>query len=65
MNRSAGKSRTKGESPELTALRRAARQALELARRTGTPCHVMEKGKIIDIASPKRRGPARRMQKRT
>ena len=39
------------ESPlGLAALRRAAKDALDLARRTGTPCYVMENGKIVDIA---------------
>jgi len=32
------------------ALKRAARRALETARRTGTPCYVMKDGKIVDIA---------------
>lgn len=37
---------------ELSALRRAAREALELARRTKTPCHVLQDGKVVDIAAP-------------
>lgn len=32
----------------LTALRRAAKEALELARRTNTPCWVMVDGQIVD-----------------
>lgn len=35
---------------ELRALKRAAKNALELARQTGTPCYVMEGNKIVDIA---------------
>jgi hypothetical protein len=34
----------------MAALKRAAKQALALARRTGTPCWVMRDGKLIDIA---------------
>jgi hypothetical protein len=32
------------------ALTRAAKQALALARRTGTPCWVMRDGKLVDLA---------------
>lgn len=32
------------------ALRRAAKSALALARRTKTPCYVMIDGQIVDIA---------------
>ena len=32
------------------ALRRAAKSALLLARQTGTPCYVVKKGKIVDLA---------------
>ena len=32
------------------ALKRAAKAALELARRTNTPCWVMKDGKLIDLA---------------
>lgn len=35
----------------LPALRRAARDALQLAIQTGTPCYVMRAGKIVDIAA--------------
>lgn len=35
---------------ELRALKRAAKNALALARQTGTPCYVMEGDKIVDIA---------------
>lgn len=34
----------------LAALKRAAKNALALARQTGTPCYVMEGNKIVDIA---------------
>ena len=33
----------------IKALRRAARQALELGLRTGTPVYVMQDGKIVDL----------------
>ncbi len=36
------------------ALKRAAKQALALARRTGTPCWVMRDGKLVDIARRRR-----------
>ena len=43
--------------PVLRALERAAKNALELARRTGTACYVLEGGKIVDIAKrPQRNG---------
>jgi hypothetical protein len=38
------------EPPALIALRRAAKKAVELARRMGTPAYVLENGKIVDIA---------------
>jgi hypothetical protein len=34
----------------LKALRRAAKNAVELARLTGTPAYVLENGRIVDIA---------------
>jgi hypothetical protein len=34
----------------LKALRRAAKNAISLARSTGTPAYVMENGRIVDIA---------------
>jgi len=37
-------------SGALAALRRAARKAVELARRTGTPAYVVENGRIVDLA---------------
>ena len=36
-------------SIELKALRRAAAEALDLARRSGTPCYVLENGKLVDL----------------
>ena len=36
------------------ALRRAARRALELGMRTGTPVYVLQNGKIINLARQKR-----------
>ncbi len=35
------------------ALRRAARQALDLGRRTGTPVYVLQKGQIVDLVNGK------------
>jgi len=40
------------------ALRRAARRALEIALKTGTPCYVIKRGKIVDLTKEKR--PVRR-----
>ena len=34
----------------MRALKRAGKNALALARQTGTPCYVMEGSKIVDIA---------------
>lgn len=36
------------------ALRRAARRALELGLRTGTPVYVLQDGKIIDLTKQRR-----------
>lgn len=36
------------------ALRRAAKSALTLARRTKTPCYVVQEGQIVDIAKRKK-----------
>jgi len=38
----------------MAALKRAAKQALALARRTGTPCWVMRDGKLVDLAKRRR-----------
>lgn len=35
------------------ALRRAAKSAQLLARQTGTPCYVVKRGKIVDLAKPR------------
>lgn len=35
------------------ALKRAARRARELAKRTGTPCWVMRNGRIVDAVTGK------------
>ena len=37
------------------ALRRAARRALQLGLRTGTPVYVIKKGKIVDLTKQPRR----------
>lgn len=48
------------KDPVLQALSRAANSALELARRTGTACYVLEDDKVVDIAErPSRNGRAR------
>ena len=36
------------------ALRRAAINAQELARKTGTPCYVWQDGRIVNIGAPLR-----------
>jgi len=46
----------------LQALRRAAKDATELARRTGTPAYVLENGRIIDVAKRRSRTRKRRVQ---
>ena len=47
---------------ELRALKRAAKNALELVQQTGTPCYVMEGNKIVDIA---KRGKAKKKKRRS
>jgi predicted ABC-type ATPase len=47
------RTRSKVVEAELAALRRAAKNALELAKRTGTACYVIKDGKIVDIARSK------------
>ena len=37
----------------LRALRRAARKALELGIKTGTPVYVMREGKLVDLTKDK------------
>ncbi len=44
------KSKSELADGALRALKRAAKNALALARQTGTPCFVMEGSKIVDIA---------------
>jgi len=46
----------------LRALRRAARRALELGIKTGTPVYVMRNNKIVDLTKEQ---PARRKSRRT
>ena len=43
------------------ALRRAARRAREIGRRTGTPVYVLKNGRIVDILAEPR--PAKRRRK--
>jgi hypothetical protein len=38
------------------ALRRAARRARELGRRTGTPVYVLKRGRIVDLTQEWRKG---------
>ena len=51
------KQRVTSPSPEaketLRALRRAARNALELGLKTGTPVYVMKNNKIVDLTKEK------------
>jgi hypothetical protein len=53
--RKSTKSPTDSAAGELAAFRRAAKTALKLAKQTGTPCYVMNDGKIVDIAKSKLR----------
>jgi hypothetical protein len=52
-----GRKQTKPQAlPDpIPAFRRAAKRALEEAKRTGTPCIVEKDGKLVDIAAPKKR----------
>ena len=50
---------------ELPALKRAAKNALELARQTGTACYVMEGNKIVDIAKRGRAKPKAKKNRRS
>jgi len=45
-----GSGRGKIARDALQALRRAAKRAVELGRRTGTPAYVLENGRIVDAA---------------
>ncbi len=46
------------------ALRRAARRAREIGRRTGTPVYVLKNGRIIDILAERTSAKRRRKQPR-
>ena len=48
--KSNGKPKDKDLLGSQAALKRAARRALATARRTGTPCYVMQDGELVDIA---------------
>jgi hypothetical protein len=39
----------------LVAMRRAAKMAIELGRKTGTPAYVLENGRIVDAAKQPRK----------
>ena len=45
-----GKPKDKDLLGSQAALKRAARRALDTARRTGTPCYMMLRGQLVDIA---------------
>ena len=57
--KSAGKS-TRTKPPALRALQRAARKAVEEAKRTGTPAYVLRGDEVVDIADSTNR--ARKFQ---
>ncbi len=54
-----GKVKDKDMLGSHAALKRAARSALKTARDTGTPCYILQDGKIVDIAAARQR-PVRR-----
>ena len=54
MKRKTTKAPKPGKPLALAALKRAAKEAVERARRTGTPAYVLENGVLVDLA--KRRG---------
>jgi hypothetical protein len=58
-NQRAGRRKGDTQPPELAALKRAAKEAIELARRTGTSAWVMVNGQIVD-ATKLRTKPAKR-----
>jgi hypothetical protein len=48
------RTRVSSETRDISrALRRAARKALELGIKTGTPVYVMKNGKIVDLTKDK------------
>jgi len=51
------KQATMSKNPDIIAsakaLRRAARRALEIGKRTGTPVYVMKNGRIVDLTQEK------------
>jgi hypothetical protein len=50
------RARESSETRDITrALRRAARKALELGIKTGTPVYVMKNGKIVDLTKEQKR----------
>jgi hypothetical protein len=55
MTRALIKSKDPDIRGSLPALRRAARRALELGLRTGTPVWVMKNGRLVDLTRGKRR----------
>lgn len=54
-----GKPKDKDLLGSQAALKRAARSALTTARSTGTPCYILQYGKLVDIAAARQR-PVRR-----
>jgi hypothetical protein len=63
MNSRNGSAKSKARTylpPALPALKRAARDAVELARRTGTPAWVLVDGKIVDATKLQKRPPKKK-----
>ncbi len=50
MKRKPASKKAKNGPPALRALRRAARRAVELAKRTGTPAFVLQGDDVVNIA---------------
>lgn len=49
----------KAKPVALAALKRAAKDALELGRRTGTPVYVLKDGKVVDLLQTRKPKPRR------
>ncbi len=55
MKRSAANSKDPIILASAKALRRAARRALEIGKKTGTPVYVLQEGRIVDLTRPPRK----------
>ena len=53
MNKPATMSKNPDIIASAKALRRAARRALEIGKRTGTPVYVLKNGRIVDLTQQK------------